>query len=91
LKYQAEPIAASRVTVQGDRSSRKPGAANRPLIGGNVLTVKAYAATSATEPLSPATIDRRDVGPHDVLIEIRYCGICHSDIHFVRSEWDEVT
>jgi uncharacterized zinc-type alcohol dehydrogenase-like protein len=56
-----------------------------------VLTVNAYAATSATEPLSAATIDRRDVGPHDVLIEIRYCGICHSDIHFVRSEWDEVT
>jgi uncharacterized zinc-type alcohol dehydrogenase-like protein len=56
-----------------------------------VLTVNAYAATSATEPLSPATIDRRDVGPHDVLIEIRYCGICHSDIHTVRSEWDEVT
>ena len=56
-----------------------------------MLTVKGYAATSATEPLAPATIDRRDVGPHDVLIEVKYCGICHSDIHFVRSEWDEVT
>jgi uncharacterized zinc-type alcohol dehydrogenase-like protein len=53
-----------------------------------VLTVNAYAATSPTEPLTPATIERRDLGPHDVLIEIKYCGICHSDIHYVRGEWD---
>jgi uncharacterized zinc-type alcohol dehydrogenase-like protein len=33
------------------------------------------------------TIERRDLGPRDVLIEIRYCGICHSDIHNARSEW----
>ncbi|MFJ9380924.1 NAD(P)-dependent alcohol dehydrogenase [Streptomyces sp. NPDC101455] len=50
-------------------------------------TVKAYAATSATEPLGPTTIERRDVGPHDVLIEIRYSGICHTDIHSVRGDW----
>lgn len=54
-------------------------------------TVNAYAATSATEPLAPSTIDRRDVGPHDVLIEIAYCGICHSDIHFVRGDWGPQT
>jgi uncharacterized zinc-type alcohol dehydrogenase-like protein len=53
-----------------------------------MLTAKAYAATSATEPLTPLAIDRRDLGPHDVLIEIKYCGICHSDIHFVRGEWE---
>jgi uncharacterized zinc-type alcohol dehydrogenase-like protein len=56
-----------------------------------VLTVNAYAATSATEPLVATTIERRDVGPHDVLIEIRYAGICHSDIHHVRGEWGPVT
>jgi uncharacterized zinc-type alcohol dehydrogenase-like protein len=39
-------------------------------------------------PLTPITIERRDVGPRDVLIEIVYCGICHSDIHTVRGEWD---
>jgi uncharacterized zinc-type alcohol dehydrogenase-like protein len=50
-------------------------------------TVKAYAATSATDPLTPTTIERRDVGPHDVRIDIRYCGICHSDIHTARGEW----
>lgn len=50
-------------------------------------TVKAYAATSATGPLEPATIERRPVGPHDILIEIKYAGICHSDIHTVRGDW----
>jgi len=55
-----------------------------------MLTVNAYAATSATEPLAPATIDRRDIGPHDVLVEIKYCGICHSDIHYVRGDWAAV-
>jgi alcohol dehydrogenase (NADP+) len=50
-------------------------------------TTKAYAAVSATEPLAPTTIERRDVGPHDVRIDIKYAGICHSDIHTARSEW----
>jgi uncharacterized zinc-type alcohol dehydrogenase-like protein len=50
-------------------------------------TVNAYAAPSATEPLVPTTIERRDVGPKDVLIRIAYAGICHSDIHTVRGEW----
>jgi len=48
---------------------------------------KAYAATSATAPLAPFQFERRAVGPHDVQIEIAYCGICHSDIHQVRDEW----
>jgi alcohol dehydrogenase (NADP+) len=51
------------------------------------ITVKAYAATSATEPLTPTTVERRDVGPCDVRIDIRYAGICHSDIHTARGEW----
>jgi len=55
-----------------------------------VLTVNAYAAPSATEPLVPITIERRDLGSHDVLIEIRYAGICHSDIHTVRGEWGKI-
>jgi len=53
-------------------------------------TVNAIAATSATDPLVRTTIERRDLGPRDVLIEIRYAGICHSDIHTVRGEWGEV-
>ncbi|OYD71544.1 NAD(P)-dependent alcohol dehydrogenase [Rhodococcus sp. OK302] len=50
-------------------------------------TVTAYAAPSATEPLVRTHIERRDVGPSDVLIEIKYAGICHSDIHTVRGDW----
>ena len=58
--------------------------------GEPLLTVNAYAAPSATEPLVRTTIERRDVGAKDVLIDIRYAGICHSDIHTVRGEWGEV-
>jgi uncharacterized zinc-type alcohol dehydrogenase-like protein len=46
-----------------------------------------YAAQSKTSPLAPYTFDRRDPGPGDVVVEIAYCGICHSDIHQVRDEW----
>ena len=56
-----------------------------------MLTVNAYAATSPTEPLVPTTITRRDVGPTDVLIEIAYAGVCHSDIHTVRGDWGPIT
>jgi len=55
-----------------------------------MLTVNAYAAPSATEPLVKTTIQRRDLGPADVLIEIKYSGICHSDIHTVRGEWGPI-
>jgi uncharacterized zinc-type alcohol dehydrogenase-like protein len=54
-------------------------------------TAQAYAAESATGPLVPITIERRDVGEHDVLIDIKYSGICHSDIHTVREEWGPIT
>jgi alcohol dehydrogenase (NADP+) len=51
--------------------------------------VSAYAATSATGPLTKTTITRRDVGPHDVAFDIHFAGICHSDIHTVRAEWGQ--
>lgn len=49
---------------------------------------KAYGATAADSPIAPLSIDRRDVLPVDVRIDILFCGICHSDLHFARSEWD---
>lgn len=52
-----------------------------------MTSVKAYAAQSAESPLAPLTIDRRDPGPHDVVIDIAYCGVCHSDVHAVRNDW----
>jgi alcohol dehydrogenase (NADP+) len=50
---------------------------------------KAYAALSAKAPLAPYSIDRRELREHDVVIAIKHCGICHSDIHQARNEWNE--
>ncbi len=50
-------------------------------------TVSAYAATSPTAPLTKTTIERRDPGPNDVAIDIKFAGICHSDIHTAKGEW----
>lgn len=52
-------------------------------------TATAWAAPSAKAPLERTTIERRPVGPHDVRIEIKYAGICHSDIHQARDGWGE--
>lgn len=52
-----------------------------------MISAKGYAAESSISPLAPFKFKRREVGPHDVLIEIAYCGVCHSDIHQVRDEW----
>jgi alcohol dehydrogenase (NADP+) len=52
-----------------------------------MASTKSYAAQSATTPLAPYTIDRREPGPHDVQIKILYCGVCHSDLHTARNEW----
>jgi alcohol dehydrogenase (NADP+) len=49
---------------------------------------KAYAAQSAPSGLAPASIQRRVPRPQDVQIEILYCGVCHSDLHQVRNEWE---
>ena len=50
-------------------------------------SVRSYAAQSAETPLAPWTIVRRDPKPHDVQIEILYCGVCHSDLHTAQNEW----
>lgn len=51
------------------------------------MQVHAYGAHAADKPLEPLQINRRATGAHDVQIDIAYCGICHSDLHQVRSEW----
>ncbi|MBN8555622.1 MAG: NAD(P)-dependent alcohol dehydrogenase [Deltaproteobacteria bacterium] len=51
------------------------------------MKVKSYAAQNSKSPLAPWTFDSREVGPKDVLIEIAFSGICHSDIHQARDEW----
>ena len=51
------------------------------------MNTRAYAAMAAKTELIPYEFDRREVGPHDVALDIAYAGICHSDIHQVREEW----
>src|SRR5258707_334565 len=50
---------------------------------------KGYAAPIAKAPLAPFSFERREPGEHDVVIDIKYCGICHSDIHQTRNEWGD--
>ncbi|UNK47963.1 NAD(P)-dependent alcohol dehydrogenase [Lysobacter sp. S4-A87] len=52
-----------------------------------MLKTPAYAVQDARSPLAPFTIERREPGPTEVLIDILYCGVCHSDIHQARDEW----
>ncbi|MCB8819303.1 NAD(P)-dependent alcohol dehydrogenase [Microvirga rosea] len=51
------------------------------------MAIKAYGAYAGDKPLEPIDIARRQPGPNDVQIDIAYCGVCHSDLHQVRSEW----
>ncbi len=46
-----------------------------------------YASKSKTSKLKPYEFSRKDVGPHEILIDIQYCGVCHSDVHQVKNEW----
>jgi uncharacterized zinc-type alcohol dehydrogenase-like protein len=55
-----------------------------------MFNAKAYSAASATSPLAPTVIGRRDPQENDVEIEILFCGICHSDLHYSRNEWKDV-
>jgi alcohol dehydrogenase (NADP+) len=52
-------------------------------------STKAYAAQGPDTPLAPFQIDRRELRPNDVQLEILYCGVCHSDIHMARNEWKQ--
>jgi len=52
-----------------------------------MIATRSYAALSKTSPLGPWSFERREPGAHDVVIDILYCGVCHSDIHQVRDDW----
>lgn len=52
-----------------------------------MISSKGYATHNATEPLAPFSFERRDPGPNDVVVDILYCGICHTDIHQARNDW----
>jgi uncharacterized zinc-type alcohol dehydrogenase-like protein len=57
---------------------------------GQTTSARAVGAPAADAPLEALEIQRREVGPKDVRIDIKFCGICHSDIHFARGEWGEI-
>ncbi|RNI31840.1 NAD(P)-dependent alcohol dehydrogenase [Hanamia caeni] len=52
-----------------------------------MIATKSYAAQKAGDTLAPFNFERRDPGPHDVEIDILYCGVCHTDIHLVNNDW----
>ncbi|MER5805789.1 alcohol dehydrogenase catalytic domain-containing protein, partial [Streptomyces mirabilis] len=56
-----------------------------------MITVNALSTAGPSEPFKATTIDRRDVCPTDVLIDIAYCGICHTDVSRARSEFGKTT
>jgi uncharacterized zinc-type alcohol dehydrogenase-like protein len=56
-----------------------------------MFTCTGYAAPAADQPLAPFHFNRRDPRPTDVVIEILYCGVCHSDLHTARNEWHFTT
>ena len=55
-----------------------------------MYNAKAYGATSADSSIAPLTIPRRELLPTDLKIDILFCGICHSDLHYARNEWSDV-
>jgi uncharacterized zinc-type alcohol dehydrogenase-like protein len=55
-----------------------------------MFNAKAYSAANSTSPLAPTVIARRDPTENDVRIEILFCGICHSDLHYSRNEWSSI-
>ncbi len=55
-----------------------------------MYSIKAFGAASTTAPIPPMPINRRTLTPSDVKVEIVYCGICHSDLHYARNEWADV-
>ena len=52
-----------------------------------MLPAQGYAAQSASAPVAPFNFERRDPGPHDVEIDILFCGVCHTDIHLLQNDW----
>lgn len=84
---KAGVVLAAAPLVGGVASRAK--AAAKPAANGP-FTARAYGNTSATGPLAPLQIKRRAVGPNDVLLDVLYCGICHSDIHQARNEWSNL-
>ena len=72
--------------IEATRLSTKEAHSAKP----ETFSARAFAARSAGSGMAPFSIPRRSPGPQDVQIEILFCGVCHSDLHQVRNEWESV-
>ena len=73
ISYRTETVMSTTTQVSSESRSQ--------------YKAEAYAASSASSPLAPTTIPRRDPDENDIQIKILFCGICHSDLHTIRNEW----
>ena len=73
ISYRTETVMSTTTQVNSESRSQ--------------YKAEAYAASSASSPLAPTTIPRRDPDENDIQIKILFCGICHSDLHTIRNEW----
>ena len=78
---------AKREFIMTDTASTTISKETRQLGLHDTYSARAYSAQSATSALAASSIRRRCPGPHDVQIEILYCGVCHSDLHRIRDDW----
>ncbi|RSC25230.1 NAD(P)-dependent alcohol dehydrogenase [Pseudomonas putida] len=87
----ATPLLAGATSSIGSLATgaAPTGASDGPL-GQSPMRVRAYGAANATAPMRPIEIQRQALGAKDVLIDVLYCGICHSDVHQVRNEWSSL-
>src|SRR5258706_12628970 len=81
-RERTSPMSATSSTLTPPQ--QKPSSTSK------TFTAKAFAAQSPTSALAPTSIPRRAPGPQDVQIDILYCGVCHSDLHTVRNEWESM-
>src|SRR5436190_14182802 len=84
LKLAAALVAAP---LAGTVASASQSAPVRDDIGAGPVTVRGYGFASATSRMAPLQIERRALGPRDVLLDVLYAGVCHSDIHIVHRDW----
>lgn len=83
-------VGAASTVVAGTFSASAKAQNNsyRPLPAGKIAA-RGYAAYSTKSALRPLAFERRSIGPNDVVIDIQFCGVCHSDIHTGRGDWGE--
>lgn len=86
-KFLLAGAGVAAATLFTETASAAQTAATTPSLGTGPFSVRAYGSTSATAPVGPMQIQRRAVGANDVLLDVMYCGVCHSDIHQARNGW----